>query len=71
MQFTDEVNWTLFDFIIMAVMLFVAGTAGHIVFTKVSNPKYRNAIIIAMIVVFLLFWAELGVGIIGTPFAGS
>jgi hypothetical protein len=38
---------------------------------KVSKIKHRIAICITILVVFLLIWAELAVGIFGTPFAGS
>ena len=58
MQFTDEVSWTILDFVVMVIR-------------KVSKIKHRIAICITILVVFLLIWAELAVGIFGTPFAGS
>jgi hypothetical protein len=33
--------------------------------------KKKNIIIIIILAVFLLIWAELGVGIFGSPWAGS
>ncbi len=71
MQFTNEVNWGLFDFVIMGVLLLIAGISGEIVLRKVQKLKYRIAICLSIIVAFLLIWAELAVGIFGTPLAGS
>lgn len=71
MQFTDEVNWTLFDFVVMGFLL--AGAAGllELVLRKVARRDYRLLFGLAILAGFLLVWAELAVGIFGTPFAGS
>ena len=71
MQLTDEVNWSFFDFIIMGVMLSITGLAIGIIIKKIKYSKYRNIFITMIIVIFLLIWAELGVGLFGTPFAGD
>ncbi|MBT8219836.1 MAG: hypothetical protein KJP00_08425 [Bacteroidia bacterium] len=71
MQFTNEVNWSLGDFAIAAILLLVAGFAIDVVIRKVKNNQYRMVITVAIVILFLLIWAELGVGIFGTSFAGS
>jgi hypothetical protein len=71
MQFTDEVNWTLFDFVLGAVLLLGTGLTGELVMRKVRNKDYQIAIIMIILVGLVLVWAELAVGIFGTPFAGS
>ncbi|MDP1623573.1 MAG: hypothetical protein Q8M08_14675 [Bacteroidales bacterium] len=71
MQFTNEVNWNLFDFVIMGALLIVTGISCEIILRKVTKLEYRIAICLAIISAFLLIWAELAVGIFGTPFAGS
>ena len=71
MQFTDEVNWTVLDFVIAGALLLVTGLIFDLVMRKVKNTKYRIAILIIVILVFFLIWAELAVGIFGTPFSGS
>ena len=71
MQFTDEVNWTLFDFIIAGVLLIGTGLMLELVMRKTKQIKYRIAIIIALLIIFLLIWAELAVGIFGTPLSGQ
>jgi hypothetical protein len=71
MQFTDEVNWSPFDFAIMGVLLLGTGLIIELVFRNVQKTGYRVAIVLAVLAVFFLIWAELAVGIFGTPFAGS
>ena len=71
MQLTDEVNWSFFDFLIMGIMLSITGLALGIIIKKIKYHKYRNIFIAIIIMIFLLIWAELGVGLFGTPFAGS
>ena len=71
MQFTDEVNWNLADFIVAAVLLFGTGLTCEFVLRKVKKTQYRIAIIVSILAVLFLIWAELAVGIFGTPFAGS
>ena len=71
MQLTDEVNWSFFDFIIMGVILSITGLAIGIIIKKIKYSKYRNIFITIIIIIFILIWAELGVGLFGTPFAGN
>ncbi len=71
MQFTDEVNWTLSDFIIGGVLLFGTGLLYELVFRKVKKNSFRIVISAAVLLAFLLIWAELAVGIFGTPLGGN
>ena len=71
MQFTTEVNWTLFDFIVAAALLFGTGFMCELVMRKVNKIKHRIAICSVLLAVLLLIWLELAVGIFGTPFAGQ
>lgn len=71
MQFSEEVNWSLSDFIVAGVLLLGAGLLLELVVSTVSQTGRRIAIGLAILVVFLLIWAELAVGIFGTPFAGT
>ena len=71
MQFTHEVNWGPLDFVVAGVLLLAAGLVIDLVLRKVKNTNYRIANIIALLIALLLIWAELAVGIFGTPFGGS
>lgn len=69
--FTDEVDWQLPDFIIMGVLLFIFINLIWFLIDKVSHGKVHWLLVLATIILFLLVWAELGVGIFGTPWAGD
>lgn len=71
MQFTNEVDWNIFDFAIMGVLLTGTGLLCELVLRKVKSIKNRVIICAAILFAFFLIWAELAVGIFGTPFAGS
>ena len=71
MQLTDEVEWSLFDFIIMGTLLLITGLMGEIIFKKVKKYKHRVILYVIVAIIFFLIWVELAVGIFGTPFAGS
>lgn len=71
MQFTGEVNWTVFDFLVMGVLLLSAGFGIQYILKKQKGREKKGIYILLLILAFLLIWAELAVGIFGTPFAGS
>ncbi len=71
MQFTDEVRWTLFDFVVAGVLLLSTGLLCELVLRKVRRTGYRIAICGVLLMALILVWLELAVGIFGTPLAGS
>ena len=66
MQFTNEVDWTIFDFFVAGILLFGTGLIFNLVVKKIKNIKYRIVISVALLIILLLIWAELAVGIFGT-----
>ncbi|HEX8575239.1 MAG TPA: hypothetical protein VF677_02995 [Flavobacterium sp.] len=71
MQFTNEVHWDLFDFVIAGILLLGTGLAIEIVMQNVKNRNTKIGLVVSILVVLFLVWAELAVGVFGTPFAGS
>lgn len=71
MQFSNEVNWSGFDFLVMGILLLGTGLAIEIVLSKVSSFKNRIILCSVILAVLFLVWAELAVGIFGSPLAGS
>jgi cation transport ATPase len=71
MQFTNEVHWNLFDFVIAGVLLLGTGLAIEVVMKNVKNRKTKIGLVVSILVLLFLVWAELAVGVFGTPFAGS
>jgi len=68
---SNEVNWSFFDFIVMGILILSFSFGIKQVLKTIKNTKYRILIIGLILILFLLTWAELAVGIFGTPFAGS
>lgn len=66
MQFTDEVVWTLFDFIFAGTLLFGTGLAYELVARKANTFAYRAAVGVALAAALLLIWINGAVGIIGS-----
>ena len=71
MLFKDEVRWSTFDFVLMDLMIFSSVLLGVTFQKKIKNPKKRILVMIILLLLFLLIWAELAVGIFDTLFAGS
>ncbi len=71
MQFTNEVNWNLADFVVMGILLLGTGLLCELTYRKIKHNDYRLVIIAIILIALFLIWAELAVGIFGTPFAGS
>ena len=66
MQFTQEVNWTLSDFIFAGVLLFGTGFTYLFITQKSMNLVYKAAIAFALLSGLFLIWVNLAVGIIGS-----
>ncbi|WP_228235388.1 hypothetical protein [Allomuricauda sp. M10] len=71
MQFTSDVNWSLNDFVVAGILLVGVGFAVDLILRKGRTPNKKLLWISAIIVLFLLIWAELAVGVFGSPLAGS
>ena len=71
MCISEEINWSLFDFIIMGVLIPSVSIGINFTLSKTKNLKNRIIYIGILGLLFLLIWAELAVGIFGTPFAGN
>lgn len=71
MQFTDEVIWTLSDFLVAGTVLFGTGFS-YIMITRMlakksaTNITYRFAVGLALFGGLLLLWMNMAVGIIGS-----
>jgi hypothetical protein len=66
MMFTNEVNWSPADFIVMGGLLMFAGT-GYVVIANLSdNLTYKLGTALAALSGLLLIWVNLAVGFIGS-----
>lgn len=65
MQFSNEVNWQLSDFVIAGVLMFAVGSALELLFKSSNNRRYRFAGALTIVTLFLLIWINAAVGIVG------
>lgn len=65
MQFSDTVDWTLFDFVVAAILFGGTGAMFEIAVRMSRHAAYRLASAIALLTAFLLIWVNLAVGVIG------
>jgi hypothetical protein len=70
MQFTNEVNWNLLDFLVAGILLIGIGLIIELALRKILKMKYRILVLASILTLLILIWAELAVGIFGTPFGG-
>ena len=71
MNFTDEIDWSISDFIISGLIILVFSICLNFIILKISNKNGRVVFITILLIIFVLVWVELAVGICGSPFAGS
>lgn len=65
MQFTTEVQWTPFDFIVAGVMLAVPLGVLELTLRATGNMAYRAGVAVALGTGLVMTWVNLAVGIIG------
>ena len=65
MQFTDEVNWDLADFVIAGTLLTGTGTAFEFLASRGDNSTYRAGAALAAATALFLVWTIGAVGLIG------
>lgn len=63
-RITDEVNWTVNDFVFAVVL--ILGVPFELAVRKTGNTAYRAGVGVALAAAFLLVWINGAVGIIGS-----
>ena len=66
MQFTEEVDWNAFDFIVMGTLLSGTGLACELLVKSARGKaiSYRVALVAVPVGALLLIWAQLAVGVV-------
>lgn len=70
MIFTNEVKWSLYDFLIMGVMIFCFSISINKILSK-SKSKMKYVYVFSVVIIFILLWIEIAVGIFDSPISGS
>jgi len=63
MQFSDDVHWSVADFIFAATFFIVAGLVFEFLVKKLKNKKQRIIAGVIAALFFAFLWAEFAVGI--------
>ncbi len=71
MQFSEEVQWTLSDFLIAGVLIFSVSSIISYILSISKTKKTKIVWITLLVILFILLWAELAVGIFNSPIAGD
>ena len=71
MGFTNEVSWTLSDFVIAFFLLLGLATGLHFVWHSKMTKSRKWWLLLMVLLIFLLVWAELAVGVFNSPWAGN
>ncbi|TAF66672.1 MAG: hypothetical protein EAZ55_05590 [Cytophagales bacterium] len=71
MQFTQEVAWSSFDFLVAFCLLSFTGLSFEFIMRNTKTTYQKVLLTALLLMAFLLIWIELAVGIFGSPFAGS
>lgn len=66
MQFTREVQWDAFDFLVFGGMVLFAGLGLEALLRRSGGVAYRTGAALTTLGLFLLVWVNLAVGIIGS-----
>ena len=66
MQFTDEVQWSLNDFVLAGILLFGTGSAYIFIRSRSDNYAYRAGIGLLLFTSLFLMWSNLAVGLVGS-----
>jgi len=63
MQFSEDVNWSLGDFVVAGALLLIAGLVLDQIVTKVHGPSRKLVAVGVLALAFVYIWAELAVGV--------
>ena len=66
MQVTPKVHWTAGDFIAFGAMLLLIGIPLELAARMSTDRSYRGGALLALLGAFLIVWANLAVGIVGS-----
>ena len=67
----SDVNWSVFDFIVMGLLLILLGIGLRLVSTKITSSKIRILGIGLLTLLFIAVWVELAVGVFSSCFSGT
>ncbi len=71
MQFTAEVNWDAFDFIVMGILLLLTGLTCELALRTLKERTHQQIAVGIILLIFLLVWGELATGFFRANLKGN
>jgi len=71
MQFTNEVQWSIADFLIASLLIFSISSLTSYICSLSKTKRFKATWLAIVTILFILIWAELAVGIFNSPIAGN
>ncbi|MFA9288455.1 MAG: hypothetical protein ACEQSA_01070 [Weeksellaceae bacterium] len=69
--FVFQWPWGVIDFLLMGTLIFGIGSLVTYAATKVKNTKQRIVVIVGLLVLFFVLWAQMAVGLVGKMILGA
>jgi len=66
-----ELDWSRFDFLVMSSLILSLSIFINLILYYLNSSRLKLLLVFILVIIFLFIWAELAVGIFGTPFAGN
>ena len=63
MQVSNDVNWSLTDFLVAGTLLFATGTVLQLIWHGVQDRQRRLFMAVGLLLLFAYLWVELAVGL--------
>ena len=69
--FLNTVQCSLFDYIVMGVLLLGLALGITLVYKMRTNKNIRRILLLVVLILFFILWAELAVGLFCSPLEGN
>jgi len=69
-QFTTEIQWDMYDYLAAALLLGAGAWSIEGILQSQKSKHLKKIGVVILLLLFLILWAEMAVGLFGSPLAG-